>query len=140
VAELRRDRVAVAGRAAARIRLPAGRDDDLRREQCARRRYHREATLDAIHIAQRFASARVAPLRSNRARSALSTSKRSLDTGNLAVSSTFVATPSAWKKSSGVLHAEGREGRVQEPARRAVGGDNAAVVGGMGDVAARAAD
>ena len=57
----------------------------------------------------------------------------------LPVSSTLVATPSASKEVDGVLHAEGGQGRVQEPTRRAVGLDDAAVVGGVGDVAARAA-
>ena len=53
----------------------------------------------------------------------------------LPVSSTFVATPSA-AKIERVLHAESREGGVQESARQAVRGDDALVVRGVRDVAA----
>src|SRR5207237_3991124 len=47
--------------------------------------------------------------------------------------------PFGGEEVEGVLDAEGGEGRVEEASRRAVGGDDAALVRGVGDVAAGAA-
>ena len=141
VAERAAKRVAVAGGAAAGVRLAAGGQDHARgarRPRCGV--VSGEAGVAAAQVEQRLAQGQ-------RGAAAVQAAQQGVEhVGGLVADGEDLAglldlggDALGLEEVDGVLHAEGGEGGVEEPAGRTVGLDDAAVVGGVGDVAARAA-
>jgi hypothetical protein len=140
VSQTRRESVAVAGGAAAGVGLPAGRKDHAAGVDGALRRDQSEAVRARLEVADGLFEGEDGLTAAEAAEQGVEHVERLVADGkDLAGFLDLGGDSFGLEQVDGVLHAEDREGAVQEATGRAVGFDDAPVIGGVREVAARAA-